>query len=324
MWTGLKVLVTGGTGFIGSHLTRRLAAGGARVRATYFSRPPQVILPQVEHIQADLRHPEDCAAAVADMDAVFICAAVTSGAGVIRNTPLVHITPNVVMNTLLMDAAYQAGVKRVLFISSGAAYPPAGNRPLVESEMFAGEPADVYYGPAWMKRHAETLCRTYAEKIANPMQTVIVRPSNVYGPGDKFDPATSHVTAALIRKVAERHAPLEVWGSGHDVRDLIYIDDLIEGMLRAFAHPAPHLAVNLCSGQGHSVREILHAALDADGYADAPITFNPSKPSTDPIRLFSPDFAKQSLGFAAQVSLAKGLRETLAWFHQTWPQGYPI
>ena len=120
--------------------------------------------------------------------------------------------------------------------------------------MFDGDPHDVYFAAGWMKRYAEVLCRTYAEKIPNPMPTVVVRPSNVYGPYDKFDFAVSHVTAALIRRVVERHSPLEVWGNGQDIRDLIYVDDFIEGMLAAFATDRPYLAVNICAGAGHSVR----------------------------------------------------------------------
>ena len=131
--------------------------------------------------------------------------------------PLVHITPNVLINTLMLEAAHRARVARFCFISSGAAYPPTADRPVREEEMFDGDPHDVYFAAGWMKRYAEILCRTYAEKIPQPMLTVVVRPSNVYGPYDKFDFAVSHVTAALIRRVVERQSPLEVWGTGEDI-----------------------------------------------------------------------------------------------------------
>ena len=124
------------------------------------------------------------------------------------------------------------------------------------------------------------------------MPTVVVRPSNVYGPYDKFDFAVSHVTAALIRRVVERHSPLEVWGTGEDIRDLIYVDDFIEGMLAAFAADRPYLAINICAGTGHSVRQILEKILKVDGYDDADVRYDPSRPSTIPVRLMDNSLAR--------------------------------
>jgi GDP-L-fucose synthase len=291
-----------------------LAAQGALLRLTVHDKPLQAAFPGAEVLKLDLRRPEDCARAVAGVDYVFICSAHTSGAAVIRATPLVHITPNVLINTLLLDAAYQARVSKLCFISSGAAYPPTGTRPVPEAEMFDADPVDVYFPAGWMKRYAEVLCRTYSEKIAQPMPTVVVRPSNVYGPYDKFDFAVSHVTAALTRRVVERQAPLEVWGTGEDVRDLLYIDDFIDGMLAAFATDLPYLAVNICAGTGHTVRQILQTLLEVDGYGDADVRFDPSRPSTIPVRLMDNSFARDALGFTAATSLAEGLKRTLAWY----------
>ena len=185
------------------------------------------------------------------MDYVFLCAAHTSGAAVIRATPLVHITPNVLINTLMLEAAYRARVARFCFISSGAAYPPTADRPVREEEMFDGDPHDVYFAAGWMKRYAEILCRTYAEKIASadahrrgaavqrlrPLRQVRLRREPCHGGPDP------------PRGRAPR--PLEVWGTGEDIRDLIYVDDFIEGMLAAFATERPYLAVNICGGTGH-------------------------------------------------------------------------
>jgi GDP-L-fucose synthase len=271
----------------------------------------------VEHVAADLTLRDDCRRAVDGMDFVFMCAAATSGAAVITATPLAHVTPNVVMNAQVLDAAYTAGVKKLLFISSSAAYPPTANRPVSEDEMFAGDPYDVYFGAGWMKRYAEVLCRLYATKISRPMPTVVVRPSNAYGPHDKFDFETSHATAALLRRVVERHRPLEVWGTGEDVRDLIYIDDLIDGMLRAFEHDAPHLVVNIASGRGYSVRQVLDTLLEVDDYRDADVRLDPSKPRTIPIRLVDTAYARHTLGFEARVDLREGLDRTVRWYRET-------
>jgi GDP-L-fucose synthase len=314
-FTGKKVLIAGGAGFIGTNLALALAKRGARLRLTVHEKPLQVALAGAEIVTLDLRQPEHCARAVEGMDYVFLCAAHTSGAAVIRTTPLVHITPNVLINTLMLEAAHRAAVARFCFISSGAAYPPTADRPVREEEMFDGDPHEVYFAAGWMKRYAEVLCRTYAEKIPNPMPTVVVRPSNVYGPYDKFDFAVSHVTAALIRRVVERHSPLEVWGNGQDVRDLVYVDDFIEGMLTAFAADRPYLAVNICAGAGHSVREILDKILKVDGYDGADVRYDPSRPSTIPVRLMDNSLARQ-LGFEARTPLEDGLRRTLEWYRK--------
>jgi GDP-L-fucose synthase len=316
-----KVLITGGAGFIGTNLALRLRDQGATLRLTVHDKPLQASFPAAEILTLDLRRPEDCARAVEGIDYVFLCSAHTSGAAAIRNTPLVHITPNVLINTLMLEAAYQAKVGKFCFISSGAAYPPTGDRPVGETEMFEGDPVDVYFPAGWMKRYAEILCRTYSEKISNPMQTVVVRPSNIYGPYDKFDFAVSHVTAALTRRVIERHAPLEVWGTGGDVRDLIYIDDFIDGMLAAFATDLPYFAVNICAGTGHTVRQILETLLEVDSYREADIRFDPSRPSTIPVRLMDAQLARDTFGFAASTSLPEGLKRTIAWYRANKSRG---
>lgn len=315
-FTGKKVLIAGGAGFIGTNLALALASRGARLRLTTHEKPLQAAIPGAEVMALDLRRAEDCARAVDGMDHVFLSAAHTSGAAVIRTTPLVHITPNVQINTLMLEAAHRARVSRFCFISSGAAYPPTADRPVREEEMFDGDPHDVYFAAGWMKRYAEVLCRTYAEKIPNPMPTVVVRPSNVYGPYDKFDFAVSHVTAALIRRVVERHSPLEVWGSGEDIRDLIYVDDFIEGLLAAFSTERPYLAVNICAGRGHSVKQILQAILKVDGYDGADLRFDPSRPSTIPVRLMDNGLARRELGFEVRTSLEDGLRRTIDWYRK--------
>lgn len=313
---GKRILVTGGTGFLGSSLVERLVRGGHWVRATFHEKHVPVTREPVDWVRADLTNPSHCERVTRGMDVVFHFAANTSGAAVMVETPLVHVTTNVVMNTRLLEAAHAAGVERFVFPSSGAAYPPTGDRPVTEPEMFTAEPYPAYYPVASMKRFSEVLCEMYARRIQPPMSTVVVRPSNVYGPGDKFDPKTSHVTAALVRKVAERLDPLEVWGTGGDIRDLIYIDDFLDGLLLAAQADSAHTVVNVASGEGHSVREILETLLDLDGWSDADVRYDPSKPSTIPVRLMSNELARQTLGFSPKIDLRAGLRRTLEWYRK--------
>ncbi|HZP40968.1 MAG TPA: NAD-dependent epimerase/dehydratase family protein [Candidatus Binatia bacterium] len=309
-----SALVTGGAGFLGTHVAARLARDGWRVRATVHRRPPGLRVPGVEYVRADLTRPEDCRRVVAGVERVVMCAAATSGAAVMVATPLAHVTPNVVMNAQMLDAAWTAGVDQFVFVSSSAAYPPTGDRPVAEDEMLAGDPPPVYHAVGWMKRYAEILCELYARRLPRRMRATVVRPSNVYGPWDKFDPATSHVTAALVRRVVARERPLVVWGTGDDVRDLIYVDDFVEGLVRAAEATEDFLAVNVAAGEGHRVRDVLAALLALDGFADADVRFDPTKPATVPIRLVDTRRARERLGFTATTPLATGLARTLAWY----------
>jgi GDP-L-fucose synthase len=248
------------------------------------------------------------------MEVVFMCAANSSGAAVIRASPLAHVTPNVVMNALLLEAAHRAKVRKFVWLGSTVAYPASGGRPVREEDMMTGDPAEPYFGVGWMKRYTEMLCRFYSEKLDPPLATVVVRPSNLYGPGEDFDLATSHVTPALIRKVVERRDPVEVWGTGDDVRDLLYIDDFLDGLLLAAEKIDRYDPLNIATGTGHSVREALRMILEIDGYTDARVVFDASKPSTIPIRLVSAEKAERVLGYRARTKLREGLEKTIRWY----------
>jgi GDP-L-fucose synthase len=308
-----KVLIAGGAGFVGVNLIRRLLELGAEVRATLHKKPAVVQDERVEYVNCDLTLSEDCHQAVEEAEYVFMCAANTSGAAVMEKTPLAHVTPNVVMNTLILEAAYRAHVRKFLFISSNTVYPEA-DHPVMEEEMVPGDLFEKYYCVGWMKQFTEILCRMYAEKIKNPMQTVVVRPANIYGPDDDFEWETSHVLPALIRKVVERHDPIEVWGDGNDVKDFIFIDDFIEGALLAMEKIELFEPVNIATGVPCSIRQALDAILDAGDYPDADIVFNSSRPTMIPKRLIDVTRAKKLLGFEASTPLAEGIRKTVHWY----------
>jgi len=311
-----KVLVTGGAGFIGVNVIRRLLNLGANVRATIFRSEPVIADSRIEYIRLDLSKKEDCKKAVKDMDYVFMCAAESSGASIINAAPMIHVTPNDIMNSLMLQSAYQAGVKKLLWISSCTIYPEA-DHPLKEDEVFNGPLFDKYFFVGSMKRYGENLCRMYGEKINNPMQVVVVRPTSVYGPYDKFDWESSHVIPALIRKVVERHNPIEVWGDGTAVKDLIYIDDLVDGMLLAMEKINAFMPVNLGSGKQTSIKEIAETIIKADGYSNARIAYNPSKPTMLPKMLIDVSRAKELLGFTAKTSVDDGIKKTIKWYRNT-------
>lgn len=318
MFKGAKVLVTGGSGFIGANLVKKMLSLGANVRATIHNKDPVIKDEKIEYIKCDLLNMSDCKRSVEGREFVFMCAANTSGAAVIASTPLVHVTPNIIMNTQILEAAYLAKVKKFIFLSSNAAYPATGDRPVREDEMFNGDPYDTYFGVGWMKRFGEVLCRLYSEKLKNPMPTVVLRPSNIYGPYDDFDFATSHVMAATIRKVVERHNPIKIWGTGNDVRDLIYIDDFIDAMISAAQKIATHDSINIAYGKGYTVKEVLGIAMKVDGYNNPEITYDTTKPSMIPIRLIDTKKAEKVLGFKAVTGLEEGITKTINWYRKTY------
>jgi GDP-L-fucose synthase len=311
-----KILVTGGSGLVGRTLIPRLIEMGAQVRATFHRRELSYSDKEVERIQADLTQPEACQRAVEGVELIFHCAANTSGAATMATTPMVHVTPNVIMNSLLLESAYHAQVQKFLWLSSTTGYPPSGEANVREDEMFEGDPFEKYYFVGWMKRFTEVLCRMYGEKLPRKMTTIVLRPTNIYGVNDDFEFATSHVIPALIRKVVERWNPLEVWGTGDDVRDAIYVDDMVDAMTLAMRKLESHVAINIGLGEVYSVKQILAFLLEIDGFSEAKITYNASKPTMIPIRKVDLTRAQELLGFQAKIGLREGLARTLAWYRE--------
>lgn len=307
-----KILVAGGAGFIGTNLIKKLLKLGSQVRAADIKQKLQIQDNRIEYIRGDLTKKQDCQKAVKDVDYVFMAAANTSGAAVMDKTPLVHVTPNIIMNSLMLEAAYKAGAKKFLFISSNTVY-PISEQSVKESDMKYGDLFPKYYFVAWMKQFSEVLCEMYT-KIKNPMKTVVVRPANSFGPYADFEWETSHVIPALIRKVVERHNPIEVWGDGDDIKDFIYVEDLVEGMLLAMEKIESFNPVNLATGRPCTIKEILNAILIADNYQNAKIVFNTSKPTMIPKRLIDTSKAKEVLGFEAKTPLAQGIKKTVDWY----------
>ena len=313
-----KILICGGAGFIGTNLIKRLLELGAKdVRATIHSNKPRIKDRAIKYISCELTNKKDCLKATKGIDLVFMAAANTSGAAVMEKTPLVHVTPNVIMNTLMLESSYEQNVKKFLFISSNTVYPDV-DHPVKEDEMLKGELFEKYFCVGWMKRFSEVLCQMYSTKIKKPLNTVVVRPANAYGEFDKFDPEKSHVIPALIRKVVARNNPLEVWGDGSEIKDFIYIGDLIDGMLLAMEKLESYEPLNIASGKPISVKESLGIILKVDGFTDAKIVYNTSKPTMILRRLIDASKARQLLGFQAKVSFEDGIRNTLNWYRKEY------
>ena len=316
------VLITGAAGFLGTNVIHALLDRQALVRGTIHKTPPQAQDLRIEFIRTDLTNPADCARAVKGMDYVIMAAASTAGAGVMARNPLSLVTPNVVMNTLMLEAAYAADIQKFVFISSNAVYPPF-DYPVREDEMMDGPPFEKYYPISWMKRFGEILCETYASKIERPMQTIVLRPANMYGPYDDFRWESSHMVAALVRKVIERMSPLEVWGGGTEIKDLIYVGDFVQGLLAALERQEEYRPLNIGTGIPVSVNDVLQAAMRVDGYHNAHVKYDTSKPTMIGKRMLDVSQASQVIGFRAMTSLEDGLRQTVNWYRQARPNGLP-
>jgi len=320
-FNGQRVLVTGASGFVGTHLVRRLVELGAEVRGTLHHKPLQRPEPSIEYLSCDLTQPQDCAAATQDIDFVFMAAANSSGAAVMEKTPLVHLTPNLVMNAQMLAAAYENHVRKFCFISSNTVYPLTDFA--VKEDDANYEFFEKYFVVGWMKRFSEIMCQMYAEKIKTPMQTVVVRPGNLYGPFDKYTWKESKVVAALIRRAVERHNPFVVWGDGLDLKDFLYVEDFVEGLLLAFEQVESFSPLNIASGQPLTIREVLATVLEAADFEQAVVEFDATKPTMIPRRLIDIKQIHDLTGWAPQTSITEGIQKTVDWYRSAYSSQSP-
>jgi len=242
-----------------------------------------------------------------------MCAANSSGASIMENTPLVHLNPNIRMNINMTEAAYEAGVSKFIFVSSNTVYPHVDFA--VKEEDAGFDFFDKYYIVGWMKRFSEIVMEIYSNKIKlNKMVTVIVRPGNLYGPFDKFDPEKSKVIPSLIKKVVDKQSPLEVWGDGNDLKDFLYIDDFIDALVSIINKVNSHDVFNIAFGNGVTIKEVLSLILKIENCNNLKITFNNLMPTMIPKRLINIEKAKKILNFLPKVSLEEGLGKTISWY----------
>jgi GDP-L-fucose synthase len=308
------VLVTGATGLIGSNLVKALHAAGANLRATIHRSKPLEILPGVDYAECDVLSPDDCERVTSGMRYVFHCSAISFGAGAMKSAPVATLAPNFKMDLNILEAAHGNQVQKLLWLSSTTIYPPTGSTAVAEDQWLAEEPFDNYHFVGWFKRFSEVVCRMYGERSNPSLPVIVLRPSAIYGPGDHFDPQRSHVIPALIRKVVEGQNPLNVWGTGNEERDFLFVDDAVDAMLSAMARIDSYTALNIGSGSHHTIRQVVNAILKAASTDSVRVEFDATKPSAIPIRRIDTSRAAQLIGFKAQTGLEEGIRRTMEWY----------
>ena len=304
-WTGRRVLVTGGSGFLGSAVVARLQAEGAA----------DVIVPR--SAETDLRDRAQTAELLAESrpDLVIHLAAKVGGIGYNQVHPAELYLDNLLMGTYVVEEARAHDVDKTVLVGTVCSYPKEPPVPFHEASLWNGYPEETNapYGIAKLAQlvHAQTVREQYGQNV-----TYLI-PTNLYGPGDKFNPAVSHVIPALIKRcveaVEEGADHIELWGTGSASREFLYVDDAARGIVLAaerYDDPDP---VNLGTDHEVPIRDLVVEIAAATGFTGE-IRWDPSKPDGQPRRRVDTSRARERFGFAATTAFADGLERTVAWY----------
>jgi GDP-L-fucose synthase len=298
-------MVTGGGGFLGRHVVARLEAAGAS----------DIFVPR--SAEYDLRAGDGIERAMHDgrPDLVIHLAAVVGGIGANRENPGRFFYENAIMGIQLIEQARLAGIAKFVTIGTVCAYPKFTAVPFREDALWDGYPEETNAPYGLAKKMLLVQGQAYREQYG--LDVIHLIPVNLYGPGDNFDPASSHVIPALIKKAidardsGERH--IDVWGTGKASREFLYVDDAAEGIVLAAEHYDGVEPVNLGVGREITVKELTEKIVDLTGF-DGEIRWDPSKPDGQPRRALDTSRARDAFGFAARTSFEDGLRRTIAWY----------
>jgi GDP-L-fucose synthase len=302
------ILVAGGTGMIGRYLVDLLVDLGAHVRVVSRDNPTN-IRPDIEFIQMDLMHLNECMRACDGMDMVFNLMGIKGSPAMSKQKPASFFVPTLLCSVNLMEAARRNEVKNYLFTSSIGVYNPT--ELLKEDDVWKTFPSEHDKYPGWAKRISELQADVY--RIEYGWNNIsIVRPANVYGRYDNFDPANAMVIPSLIRRVINGENPLVVWGDGSCIRDFIHAKDVARGMVLAVEKECS-LPINLGSGTETTIKQIVEIILSC--FKNKPqVIWDTSKPTGDAVRLMDISRAQSILGFQCKTSLEEGISDTVNWY----------
>jgi GDP-L-fucose synthase len=296
----VKILVTGGGGFLGSHLVDRLREAGE----------DPVVARRADY---DLTRWEDSERLFVDArpELVYHLAAEVGGIGANRANPGRYWYANLLMGTHVLELARQHGVGKLVVAGTVCAYPKNTPVPFREDELWNGYPEETNapYGVA--KKSILVGARAYREQYGT--NAIFLLPTNLYGPRDNFDLETSHVIPALIRKMIESPDEIVLWGDGSPSREYLFVGDCVDGFLLAAERYDGAEPVNLGTGVETTIRETAELVAELVGF-DGRIVWDSSMPNGQPRRSLDPSRAKELFGFEAQTPLREGLERTIAWY----------
>ena len=307
-WTGQRVVVTGGTGFLGTRLAAALrardcASVSALGRADY-----------------DLRNADEVARLFADLEPTLVVhlAAVVGGIGANRERPAEFFYDNLTMGVQVIDRAWRAGVGKAVIVGTVCGYPKITPVPFHEEALWNGYPEETNAPYGIAKKALLVQSQAYREQYG--FNSIFLLPTNLYGPGDNFDPRTSHVIPALIRKCVDAvdagRGHIDVWGDGSATRDFLYVDDAVDGILAAAERYDSSEPVNLGSGREIRIAELAAMVAAAVGFTGV-IRYDASRPNGQPRRCLDVGRAAERFGFRARTSFPDGLRQTVDWYLDT-------
>ncbi len=315
-WARKRVVVTGGSGFIGSHVVDRLLphVRSVVVPTRHEGVPPNLahVADDVEFVHGDLRDADVARRAMDGADTVMMLAAMVGGIEYNNSHHASIFRDNMGVFLGSIEAARDAGVPRVLVTSSACVYPRECTIPTPEDDGFVGRPEPTNEGYGWAKRMEEYLASAYAAEYG--MSIAVARPYNAYGPRDDFDPATSHVIPAIIRRAFDEPGDeLVVWGSGRQSRSFLFATDFADGLIRITERARDAEPTNLGADEETTIGEVAQTIVRLAGVGKE-IAFDTSKPEGQPRRHCDTTLLEERFDFRAQVTLEEGLRQTVEYY----------
>lgn len=300
-----KILVTGGAGFLGDRVVSNLILNGAD--------KGNIIIPRSKN--CDLRDRDNCQKSVEGIDIVIHLAAKVGGIGYNLDHPAELFYDNAIMGLQLMEAARVSGVKKFVAVGTVCAYPKFTPVPFREEELWNGYPEETNAPYGLAKKMLLVQAQAYRAQYG--FNAIYLLPVNLYGPGDNFNPDSSHVIPALIKKFVEaklKNLPnVEIWGTGSASREFLYVDDAAKGIVLAAEKYDGIEPVNIGVGDEISIKTLVETIHSLVGY-EGEIIWDSSKPDGQPRRCLDTHRAEEWFGFQAQTNFKEGLRKTIDWY----------